>query len=75
MINPINLKIETVSHTPKGGQHCGAMPLGVKVTHIPTGLTASCECERSQMRNRNVALAMLEYGMAELKVADMVIPT
>jgi protein subunit release factor A len=70
MINPENLKIETIDRTPKGGQHCGVIPRGVKATHLPTGLSASCECERSQMRNRNIALAMLEWGMAELGVTD-----
>ena len=39
-------------------------------THIPSGLTASCECERSQMRNRNIALSMLEWGMAELGITE-----
>jgi len=69
-MNPDHLKIETIDRTPKGGQHCGVLPRGVKATHIPSGLTASCECERSQMRNRNIALSMLEWGMAELGITE-----
>ncbi len=50
----------------KGGQHCGLPVYGVRVTHIPTGLVAFCDAERSQLHNRNVAEAMLEYGLLEL---------
>jgi protein subunit release factor A len=63
---PEDLRIEAISRPPKGGQQSGAMPRGVKVTHMPTGLTASCESEMSQMRNRIIALSMIEWGLAEL---------
>lgn len=63
-IPPEHLKVETLSRTPKGGQHVGQFDTGVKITHLPTGLVAICEAERSQFKNRNVALQMLEYGIA-----------
>ncbi len=69
-MKPESLKIETIDRHPKGGQHCGVQPPGVKVTHLPSGLTASCDCERSQLKNRNVAMSMIEWGMAELGIAD-----
>jgi peptide chain release factor 2 len=70
MINPKNILIETVTQSKRGGQHTGDVSCGVKVTHIPTGLKAFCDSERSQMRNRDVCIAMLEYGMAEIGVRE-----
>jgi len=70
-MKPEHLKIETLDPTPKGGQHVGIIPRGVKVTHIPTGLFASCSVERSQMRNRDVCLEMIEYGLAEIGVKNV----
>lgn len=66
-MKPEHLKIEAGFHPhEKGGQTVGMPSALVKVTHIPTGLIAQSDCERSQMRNKNVCLAMLEYGLAEL---------
>lgn len=66
-MKPEHLKIEAGWHTPNpGGQQVGMPGTIVKATHIPTGLVAQCDCERSQMRNKNICLAMLEYGLAEL---------
>jgi peptide chain release factor 2 len=48
---------------PKGGQHVGSGPRGVKIVHIPTGMTAMCDTERSQHRNRSVAMHMIEGGL------------
>lgn len=62
-----HLKIEAGHHPQNpGGQHVGMVTPLVKVTHLPTGLVAQSDCERSQMRNKNICLAMLEYGLAEL---------
>ena len=61
------LKIEAMNPTLKGGQHCGSIPVGVKVTHVPTGLTASSDIARSQLRNRNIAMGMIKWGLFELK--------
>ena len=44
----------------RGGQSVGVIPKGVLVTHVPTGLAAFCDKERSQLKNRNVAMAMIE---------------
>jgi len=53
-----------------GGQTVGIIPTGVKVTHIPTEIFAYCCTERSQSRNKNVALAMVEWGLAEVGWQD-----
>lgn len=61
MINPGDLEVE-VLQWPKGGQHCGTRT-GVKVTHAPTGLVAIVETERSQHRNKEIAVEMILGGL------------
>lgn len=56
-----DLRIETL-RDPPGGQHAGVRT-GVKITHLPTGLTAICDTDRSQFRNRQVAMDMLLGGL------------
>lgn len=51
-----------------GGQQAGPSELGVTVEHIPTGLSATCKSERSQLKNRNIAISMIEWGLAEMKI-------
>lgn len=66
MINLNDIRIESSERVYKGGQHVGIPNPGVKVTHIPTGISATCDCQRSQMQNRNVALSMIEWGLSEI---------
>jgi peptide chain release factor 2 len=49
-----------------GGQHVG-FPTGIKITHIPSGLIAICDMERSQMRNKETAMRMIAAGLTLLK--------
>lgn len=67
MLKPEHLKIETIGGSPKGCQQSGRLPVGVRVTHVPTGLVASCGCDRSQCNNREIAMAMLDTGVAILE--------
>lgn len=53
-IPPEDLRIE-VMRDPPGGQHVG-IRTGVAVTHLPTGIRVEVECDRSQHRNRSIAL-------------------
>lgn len=69
MVENRNLKIEL--HDPrsakeKGGQHTGSFPKAVKVTHIPTGIFAVCGSERTQHKNKKVAIDMIEYGLVSI---------
>ena len=63
-MNESDLKIETYPVIPPGGQHVGVVRSGVKVTHAPTGLISISDCELSQLKNKNVAMGMIEYGLA-----------
>ena len=65
-MKPEDLKIESYPDRKPGGQVVGIMTTGIRVTHLPTNLVASCEAQRSQTKNRVVALAMIEYGLVEL---------
>jgi protein subunit release factor A len=60
MLNPTDLKTESFPKQPEGGMQIGKMPVGVKITHIPTGLAVICNSERSMHLNRDIALAKLE---------------
>jgi protein subunit release factor A len=61
MIRDEDLKVE-VMRRPPGGQHVGT-ETGVRVTHLPSGLSAECKTERSQHRNRAIALDMIMGGL------------
>jgi protein subunit release factor A len=60
--------VSVVNQAGKGGQHVGAAPTGVRVLHEPTGLVAECGYERSQLKNREVAFSMIEWGLVAMKL-------
>lgn len=51
-----------------GGQHVGKLEVGMKVTHLPSGLVAICNTERSQLKNRDIAIAMIKAGLKKNKL-------
>jgi protein subunit release factor A len=62
LIRDEDLKVEAVDNRPRGGQHVGYTSLPVKVTHIPTGISATVEM-RSQHRSRQIAVEMIEAAL------------
>lgn len=61
-----DFEVSLVNPPTIGGQHVGVPRSHVKVQHVPTGIYAVCSSERSQHKNRSVAMAMVQYGLAEL---------
>lgn len=68
-INPDDLKIETFRSSGPGGQHMQKTSTAVRLTHLPTGIGASSQSQRSQRQNKEIALRVLQARLLELERA------